>query len=90
MNYITSTQLRTQSTKFIDALKRGDKITLIHRSKVLGTVVLEPDYEPKRFDAEKFKSLVENLHLPTTTPAQRERIYRDHLMKKHCKNLPRR
>lgn len=44
-------------------------------------------YDPKPFDADKFIKLVEKLNLPKTTYAEREKIYRTHLMKKYGKGL---
>lgn len=85
MQYITTTELRTRSSKLIETLKSGQGVTLIHRSRVIGKV--EPAYEPKPFDAEKFERLIKSLNLPKTTYAQREKIYRSHLMKKYGKGI---
>lgn len=79
MQYITTTELRTKSKELVKTLQEGCSVDLIHRSKVIGKV--EPAYEPKPFDAKKFAQLVKNLNLPKTTYAQREKIYRSHLMK---------
>lgn len=40
MDYITTTQLRTQTSKLVKALEKGESVTCIHRSKVIG--VFEP------------------------------------------------
>ncbi|MBI2600985.1 hypothetical protein HYW42_03450 [Candidatus Daviesbacteria bacterium] len=85
MQYITTTELRTKSSKLVKTLKGGGTLRLIHRSKVIGQIM--PIYEPKPFDAKKFEKLVKNLKLPKTTYAQREKIYRAHLMKKYGKGL---
>ena len=86
MEYITTTHLRTKSSQLIQSLKKGTRVSLIHRSKVVG--IIEPvTNPPKRFDADKFKQLVKSLNLPKTTYAQREKIYRAHLMKKYGKGL---
>lgn len=85
MNYITATDLRTKTSQIIKDLKRGGSMSLIHRSKIIG--VLKPVYEPKPFDANAFKRAIKDLNLPKTTHAQRERIYRAHLMKKYGKGL---
>lgn len=86
MEYITTTNLRTQSSKLISILKKGTRVSLIHRSKVVG--VIEPATKaPKKFNAARFKKLVEKLDLPPTTYTQREKIYREHLMKKYGKGL---
>jgi len=86
MNYITTTDLRTKTSQLISELKKGSRISLIHRSKVVG--IIEPAApEPKPFDAFKFNQLAKKLNLPKTTYAQRERIYRAHLMKKYGKGI---
>lgn len=86
MNYITTTQLRTKSSELVNTLKRGSSVSLIHRSKVIGEI--KPKKEAKPFNAEDFKKLVDGLDLPKTTYAQREKIYRKHLMEKYGKGLP--
>ena len=45
MQTITTTQLRTKSSELIKSLEKGDSISLIHRSKIVG--VIKPKAEPK-------------------------------------------
>lgn len=86
MNYITTTDLRTKSSELVEALKKGNSVTLIHRSKVVGEI--KPVLKAlKPFDVKELKRLAKSLNLPKTTYAQRERIYRNHLMKKYGKGL---
>lgn len=86
MNYITTTDLRTKSKDLVKALQEGHSVDLIHRSKIVGEI--RPKiYDPKPFDVERFKKIVARLNLPKTTYAQREKIYRAHLMKKYGKGL---
>ncbi len=85
MQYITTTDLRTKSSQLVDTLKKGTSVSLIHRSKVIGKI--QPEQESKPFDAKKFKKLVNSLNLPKTTYAQREKIYRKHLMEKYGQGL---
>lgn len=86
MNYITTTDLRTKSKDLVKVLQEGRSVDLIHRSKIVGEI--RPKiYDLKPFNAARFKRLVEKLNLPHTTPAQRERIYRAHLMKKYGKGI---
>lgn len=85
MQYITTTDLRTKSSQLVNILKNGGSVSLIHHSKVIGKI--QPDQEPKPFDAKKFKKLVNGLNLPKTTYTQREKIYRKHLMEKYGPNL---
>ena len=86
MEYITTTNLRTKTSQLVNSLKKGARISLVHRSKVVG--VIEPTREePKKFDVEGFKRLVKKLNLPHLSYAERERRYRAHLMKKYGKSL---
>ena len=85
MNYITTTDLRTKSSRLINSLLSGMETSLIHRSKIVG--VIKPSSTSKKFDVEAFKNAIKDLHLPKTTPDEREKIYRMHLMKKYGKNL---
>ncbi|MEK7581658.1 MAG: hypothetical protein AAB512_05240 [Patescibacteria group bacterium] len=88
MEYITTTDLRTKSSQLIQSLKNGTKVSLIHRSKVVG--IIEPKKEPKvltHAGIEKLKKLAHQLNLPKTTYKQREKIYREHLMKKYGKGI---
>lgn len=85
MDSITTTHLRTQSSDLVDTLKKGGVVSLIHRSKIIG--IIKPKKEAKPFNAKEFKKLVKDLNLPKTTYAEREKIYRKHLMDKYGKNL---
>ena len=85
MDYISTTELRTKTSQLIQSLRRGDSVSLIHRSKVVG--VIKPAYEPKPFDPEAFEKLTHKLNLPKTTYKERERRYRAHLMKKYGKGI---
>lgn len=87
MNYITTSDLRTKSVELVNSLKEGKSVSLIHRSRIIGRIVPDDAEPPKVFNAAKFKKLVEKLNLPKTTYAQREKIYRAHLMKKYGKGL---
>lgn len=85
MDYITTTNLRTQSSKLVETLKKGGVVSLVHRSKVVG--VIKPQKDPKPFNAKEFKKLAEELNLPKTTYAEREKIYRKRMMEKYGKGL---
>lgn len=86
MQYITTTELRTKSKELVKTLKEGRRVELIHKSKVVGEI--RPKiYDPKPFDAEKFKKTVERLNFPPLTPKQIERRYRAAMTKKHGKSL---
>lgn len=87
MNYITTTQLRTQTSAFVEALLAGKSIDLIHRSKNLGKLTLTQEKPAKPFNAKRFLKLAKELNLPKTTYAERDKLYRKHLMEKYGKNL---
>ena len=88
MNYITTTQLRTQVPAFVAALLAGKKITLIHRSKTLGIVALTPENSAKPFDGKRYLEETKNLESPRFTKKQLEKNYRDYIMGKYDKYLP--
>ena len=88
MNYISTTDLRTKSSKLVEALEKGETVSLIHRSRVIGKIA--PADDAKQFDVEGFKRFVADLNLPKTTHKQREKIYRAHLEKKYGKGISRR
>lgn len=86
MKYITTTSLRTQSSKLVQALQQGSSVSLIHRSKVIG--VIEPaKAEGKEFDVEGFKKATADLNLKPTTYEERDRIYRQRLEEKYGKRV---
>jgi len=88
MEFITTTNLRTQTSKLINTLKKGGSVSLIHRSKVVG--VIKPKKQPKPLtdkDIKLLKKLAESLNLPKMSYKEREKIYREHLMNKYGKNI---
>lgn len=86
MQFITTTELRTKSSKLVNTLKEGGSLRLIHRSKVIGEIL--PTYEPKPFDPDKFEKFLDNLKPKRLIPKKhREKIYRKHLEEKYGKNL---
>lgn len=87
MNYITSTQLRTKTSEFIEMLLAGKSVDLIHRSKNLGKITLTQDKPAKPFNAKRFLKLAKELNLPKTTYSERDKLYRKHLMEKYGKNI---
>ena len=61
MQYITTTQLRTESKELVKVLQEGRSVDLIHRSRVVGEI--KPKiYDPKPFDPVSYTHLT----LPTT------------------------
>lgn len=86
MNFITTTDLRTKSSDLIDSLKRGQSLSLIHRSKIVG-VIKPAEEEPKRFNAKEVAKIAKQMNLPRLSFAEREKRYRDHLVKKYGKGI---
>lgn len=88
MDYITTTNLRTQSSELVETLKRGGVVSLIHRSKVVG--VIKPVKVVKtltKTDIDQLKKAAKSLNLPNISYKERERIYRKHLMDKYGKGF---
>lgn len=86
MQYITTTELRTKSTKLIETLKEGGSLRLIHRSRVVGEII--PSYEPKPFDPDAFEKFLDSIKPKKLVPKKdREKIYRKHLEEKYGKCL---
>ena len=87
MTYITTTNLRTQSSQLVAHLKKGNTVSLIHRSKIVGVIQPMQDDLVKPFNDEKFERLVREFNLPKTTPAQRQQRYKSHLLKKYGQGI---
>ncbi len=90
MNFITTTQLRTKTRELTRALSRGEKVKLVHRSRIVGTI--EPDATQKkplsREDIKKLKALFTSMKPKKLIPRnKRDYYYRKHLMEKHGKHL---
>lgn len=86
MQYITTTELRTKSSKLVKTLKNGGVLRLIHRSMVIGEIL--PTYEPEPFDPDAFEKFLNSLKPKKLVPMKdREKIYRKHLEKKYGKGL---
>lgn len=86
MQYITTTELRTKSSKLVQLLREGKSVELVHRSKVVGEI--KPKiYDPKPFNAAKFLKVVKKLNLPKLSRKQMEANYRKHMMEKYGKGL---
>ena len=88
MDYITTTNLRTQTTKLIDELKKGKSVSLIHRSKIVG--VIEPAKPPEAapINVEEFRKFLKEIKPKKIIPRKdREKIYRAHLEEKYGKGV---
>ena len=88
MEYITTTNLRTQSPRLVEALKKGSIVSLVHRSKIVGVIKPQKQSKPlTKNDIKLLKKLAKDLNLPKTSYKQREKIYRKHLLEKYGKSL---
>lgn len=88
MEYITTTQLRTKSSQLVDALKKGDKVSLLHRSQIIGVIKPAQLAESPPINVEEFRKFLKGIKPKKLIPrSQREKVYRAHLEKKYGKNL---
>jgi len=87
MNYITTTQLRTQTSAFVEALLAGRQIELIHRSKKIGTLTLDPISKNKT-NHSRLANNIAKLNLPFLTKHQMQNNYREYITTKYGQSLP--
>lgn len=83
MNYITTTDLRTKSGELIEALLLGKEIELLHRSRKLGRLKLIKEVQLKVFNSKEAFKVIKKLNLPKLSIEERDRRYREAMMKKH-------
>ncbi|MDO8497550.1 MAG: hypothetical protein Q7S61_03320 [bacterium] len=87
MNYISTTDLRTQSSQLVDLLKLGEKISLVHRSRVIGEISPVKS-KTKTFDVKKFRGFIKTAKTKNNLSYQeRDDLYRKHLEEKYGKDL---
>ena len=87
MNYITTTNLRTQSSQLVESLKRGKKISLVHRSHVVGEI-LPIKTTTKIFDLKIFRKFVKtSKEKKALSYEERDNKYKKHLEEKYGKDL---
>ena len=87
MNYISTTDLRTRSSKLVDSLKQGKKISLVHRSRIIGEISPVTS-DTKVFDVKRFRESLKTSNSEESLSYQkRDDVYRKHLQGKYGKNL---
>lgn len=86
MNYISTTDLRTKSSELVTELKNGGKVSLIHRSRIIGEIVPD-DRAIKTINAKNLEAKINKLNLPKLTIKEIDRRYRAAMMKKHGKGI---
>lgn len=86
MNVITATELRTKTKELVEALLNGEEISVVHRSKIIGS--FKPKKRvPKTFDAEAFMKITKNIDFPVLSDEELDKRYRAAMMKKHGKYI---
>ncbi len=87
MEYMTTTELRTHSSKLVHALEKGNEVKLIHRSKVIA-MIRPQEEEEKSVDIKKLADFLDSIK-PKKILSKKEQgeNYRKHLIKKYGKNL---
>jgi len=87
MEYISTTNLRTQSKQLINSLKQGKMISLLHRSKIVAKIIPENSEKIKTIDAHSLNEKINKLGLPPLTLKEIDRRYRAAMMRKHGKGI---
>jgi len=87
MQYITFTELRTKSNNLARALKKGEEVTLVRRSAVIGRIIPDKDIKIKTINAKKLEAKINKLNFPKLTLKEIDRRYRIAMMKKHGQDL---
>ncbi|MCJ7740181.1 hypothetical protein MUP32_02565 [Candidatus Microgenomates bacterium] len=87
--FITTTELREQSSKLVASLMAGENLSLVYRSKIIGLI------RPMTAKSKVIENLTEFrkavLSLQPAKPIsydKRRQLYRDYLKKRHGQNLP--
>lgn len=87
MDFITTTNLRTQTPALIHSMSQGKSVALIHRSKIIGDLVPRKTQTVDVPSLEKFNLFMDRLgaKLPKRdlTSKQRQTAYHKHLKIKY-------
>lgn len=87
MQYITTTDLRTQSSHLVALLSQGRKTALVHRSKIIGEILPVPP-GAKLFDVKKFRKFIKGpSYQRDLSYEERDVVYRKHLEEKYGKGI---
>lgn len=89
MDYITTTQLRTETSRLIDALRLGKKVDLIHRSAIVGVIGPKkaPGHVITKEDISRLRVLATRMNLPKLSYKEREKRLRTARMAKYGKHF---
>lgn len=86
MNYITTTDLRTEAPQLIEQLKKGSTVTLIHRSSIIGVITPVGDI-PRLFDVETFKGVLKDGFDIPQDVVDRKKLFEKHVKERYGKRL---
>ena len=87
MQYITFTELRTQSHNLAKALEKGEEVKLVRKSRIVGKIIPDKNIKLKTIDARKLQTKIDRLNLPSLTMKEIDRRYRITMIKKHGQGL---
>jgi hypothetical protein len=90
MEFITSTQIRSQFPKALAMLRLGKTIHILHRSKIVGLLNPPNNTSKKIFtqkDSEIVRATAIKFNRPPLTCEEIDRKYRAAMMKKHGQHL---
>ena len=87
MNYITTTDLRTKSSDLISSLKKGQSISLIHRSSIVGKIIPSRQGEAKIINGKHLADTIQQLNLPKLSLQEIDKRYESAMIKKYGKDL---
>jgi hypothetical protein len=87
MQFITSTELRTKSTELIDVLASGKKVSLLHRSRLVGVIEPVKSQPAKAFDASVVRKKLSKISKSKITAEEIERRYHNYLVQRYGKHL---
>jgi hypothetical protein len=86
MTTITTTEFRTKTPQLIGTLLAGGTVDIIHRSQVIGEIKPKKS-QTKVFNAARFEKIIKELNFPHLSITQREKRYREAMLKKHGQHL---
>ena len=81
MNYLSVTQLRNNISQLAMLLEQGEKIKLLHRSRVIGEII--PADQSLVFDSQTFLSHYSGLKLQPLSSQTKKQLYLKHLQQKY-------
>jgi len=90
MEYITTTQLRTKSSQLVSSISKGNTVSLVHRSKIIGRITPDDNTVLKTINVKSLIKKIDKLGFPRLTLREIDRRYRIAMIKKHGKGLSRR